>query len=456
MYLKSINPDNGEIVREFEEFHWDEIDTIIEKNSTVFKTWKKTSFSERAVYLKKVAQVLRTKSEGLAFNITLEMGKSIVEARAEIEKCAWVCEYYADNAEDFLKKEPIASDYSESYVSFHPMGSILGIMPWNFPFWQVFRFAAPALMAGNTVVLKHSSNVPGCALAIEKLFEEAGVPENVFNVLLVTNRKVEKIILDKRIKGIALTGSARVGKEVAAIAGKKLKKCVLELGGSDPYLILEDADVEKAVELCVEGRLVNAGQSCIGAKRFIVVDSVYDAFESAFVAKMRAVKMGDPFDESNQIGPLARSNQREDLHMQVMNSVDKGAKLLCGGFIPEDMQGSYYPGTVLSDVQAGMAAYQEELFGPVAALIKVKDEAEAIQVANDTNYGLGAGVFTKDVERGRRIADECLEAGCCFVNDYVKSDPRLPFGGIKNSGFGRELSHYGIKEFMNIKTIAIK
>lgn len=455
MYLKTINPANGEIVREFEEYNWDVVDTILENNALAYTTWRKTSVTYRADLLLKLAGVLRNHAEGLAFNITLEMGKCIREALSEIEKCATLCEYYASNANVILQKEVVETNASLSYITFQPLGSILAIMPWNFPFWQVFRFAIPTLLGGNTCVLKHATNVPACSLAIEEMFLEAGFPPYVFSSLLVRNRKVENIISDKRIKAIAFTGSTEVGKTVAAFAGKQLKKCVLELGGSDPYLILDDADIDAAVSACVAGRIVNAGQSCIGAKRFIVVEAVYDAFEKAFTSSMQNITMGDPFDESIQMGPLARFNLREDLHMQVENSLSKGAKLLTGGVIPDDA-GAYYPPTVLANVGPGMAAYHEELFGPVAALIRVKDEAEAIRVANDTTFGLGAAVFTADIQRGQRIAEFELEAGACFVNDFVRSDPRLPFGGINDSGYGRELSHYGIKEFVNIKTVYIK
>ncbi|MCT4591533.1 MAG: NAD-dependent succinate-semialdehyde dehydrogenase [Carboxylicivirga sp.] len=455
MFLKSINPATGEIVREYEEYHSDQVDSALEANYQAYKSWRRESISNRSKLMLNAAQVLRDKKEGLAFNITVEMGKNIVEARAEVEKCAHVCEYYARNAAKFLQSEIIPTEATESYASIQPIGPILAIMPWNFPLWQVFRFAAPTLMAGNTGILKHASNVPGCALAIENVFVEAGFPRDVFRTLLVRSSKVEKIIADKRIKAVTLTGSTPAGKAVAAAAGKYLKKCVLELGGSDPYLILEDADIDAAVDACVAGRILNAGQSCIGAKRFIVVDAVYDEFATKFTDKMRAISIGDPFDETKKMGPLARSNFREDIHRQVENSISKGAKLLTGGYIPEG-DGAYYPATVLGDVKKGMVAYHEELFGPVASLIRAESEADAIEIANDTVFGLGAAVFTKDIERGKRIAEEELEAGCCFVNDFVRSDPRLPFGGVKESGYGRELSHHGMMEFVNVKGVYIK
>lgn len=455
MFLKSINPATGEVIREYEEFHSDEIDDAIEANHIAFQSWKKEPLQQRSKLLREAASVLRNKAEGLAFNITVEMGKNIVEARAEVEKCAKVCEYYADNGAQFLSNEIIPTEAQESYASMQPLGSILAIMPWNFPLWQVFRFAAPTLMAGNVCLLKHASNVPGCALAIENVFVEAGFPKDIFKTLIIRSSKVEKIIADKRVKAVTLTGSTPAGKAVAATAGKHLKKCVLELGGSDPYIILSDADINSAVDACVAGRILNAGQSCIGAKRFIVVDDVYDEFAEKFADKMRDITLGDPFDEKKNMGPLARFNFREDLHRQVENSINKGAKLLTGGYIP-NRDGAYYPATVLGDVKPGMVAYHEELFGPVAAIIRAKDEQEAIHIANDTIFGLGAAVFTRNIERGKQIAEHELDAGCCFVNDFVRSDPRLPFGGIKESGYGRELSHYGMREFMNVKGIYIK
>jgi len=332
---------------------------------------------------------------------------------------------------------------------------VLAVMPWNFPFWQVFRFAAPGLMAGNAGILKHASNVSGCALAIEEVFKEAGFPENLFRTILVPSSQMEGVIKNEKIKAVTLTGSVPAGKAVAKTAGSVLKKTVMELGGSDPYVILEDADLEMVAEACVTARLINGGQSCIAAKRFIVVEKIYDSFENLFVEKMQSKKMGDPFDESNYIGPQASIFLRDELHTQVEKSIELGAELLLGGKVPE-INGAWYPPTVLSNVKKGMPAFDEELFGPVAALIKAKDETEAIHIANDSIFGLGAAVFTKDIKRGEKIAKEKLQAGCCFVNAFVKSDPRLPFGGIKESGYGRELSSFGIREFINIKTVYIK
>jgi succinate-semialdehyde dehydrogenase/glutarate-semialdehyde dehydrogenase len=401
------------------------------------------------------SNILRVKKEEYSKLMTLEMGKPIAQSRAEVEKCAWVCEYYAENAEKFLGDELISTDASKSFVSFQPLGIVLAVMPWNFPFWQVFRFAAPGLMAGNAGILKHASNVSGCALAIEEVFREAGFPENLFSTILVPSSQMEEVIKNEKIKAVTLTGSVPAGKAVAKTAGSVLKKTVMELGGSDPYLILEDADLEMASDTCVTARLINGGQSCIAAKRFIVVEKVYDSFEKLYLEKMKSKKMGDPFDEANHIGPQASVPLRDELHLQVEKSIELGAKLLLGGKIPE-MRGAWYPPTVLTNVKKGMPAYDEELFGPVAALIKAKDEAEAIEIANDSIFGLGAAVFTKDVNRGEKIAKEKIEAGCCFVNAFVKSDPRLPFGGIKESGYGRELSSFGIREFVNIKSVFVK
>ncbi|NPA36474.1 MAG: NAD-dependent succinate-semialdehyde dehydrogenase [Chlorobi bacterium] len=455
MQLKSFNPAKEELNQSYPAHQLDEVDEILDKSVLAFKEWRETRFEERAELLRNTADILRRKKDELARIITIEMGKHIRESVAEIEKCAWVCEYYADNGAGFLVKESVQTNASESYVSYRPLGPVLAIMPWNFPFWQVFRFAAPALMGGNTGLLKHASNVPGCSIAIEEVIEEAGFPDNVFRSLLIPSNKVDMVIKDKRVKAVTLTGSTPAGKSVAALAGKYLKKTVLELGGSDPYIILEDADLELAVNACVTGRLINAGQSCIGAKRFVAVDAVYDRFEEMFLEKMKQVRYGDPFEETVDIGPLARNNLREELQVQVDMSVEKGARLLIGGEIPE-VPGYYYPPTVLSDVKPGMPAYHDELFGPVASLIRAKDEADAIRIANDTSFGLGGAVFTQNIERGKEIAEFEIEAGSCFVNDFVRSDPRLPFGGIKGSGYGRELSHFGMKEFQNIKTVYIK
>jgi succinate-semialdehyde dehydrogenase/glutarate-semialdehyde dehydrogenase len=383
------------------------------------------------------------------------MGKVKREAIGEVEKCALVCGFYAENDESFLKNEPIKTEASESYISFQPIGTVLAIMPWNFPFWQVFRFLAPAMMAGNTGVLKHASNVSGCALAIEQLVLESEFPDNVFRTLLIGSKEVKSVIENPLIKAVTLTGSTPAGRSVASAAGYALKKSVLELGGSDPYLILEDADIETAALLCVTSRLLNAGQSCIGAKRFIIADQVYDQFKTEFVRLMSAAKFGDPLDPKTSIGPLARVDLRDELHLQVEKSREMGATVLIGGFIPEG-NAPFYPPTVLENVVPGMPAYHEELFGPVAVLFRVNSEEEAMRIANDTVFGLGGGVYTSDIENGKLLAEKGLEAGCVFINDFVKSDPRLPFGGIKESGYGRELSMIGIREFVNVKTIVVR
>lgn len=453
--LRSINPVNEQILKEFHEMNSEEVSKIISGSHNEFLKWKCTDFGFRSDKMRNVAEVLRNKKNELAEIITFEMGKPITQARSEVEKCAWVCDYFAEQAEEFLKDQIIETDASKSFVTHQPLGVILAVMPWNFPFWQVFRFAAPNLMAGNAGVLKHSSNVTGCALAIESIFKEAGFPENLFRTLIIPANKVSEVIKNKFVKAVTLTGSTAAGISVAKTAGENLKKTVLELGGSDPYLILEDADLEKAADTCVNSRLINGGQSCIAAKRFIIVESIYNDFEKLFVEKMKLKQVGDPFDESNHLGPQARKDLRDELHQQVMKSVEKGAKILLGGKVPEG-NGAFYPPTVLSNVKPGMPAYDEELFGPVAALIKVKDEREAIRVANDSSFGLGASVFTKNISGGEKIAKEDLAAGSCFVNEFVKSDPRLPFGGINESGYGRELSVFGIREFINIKTVYIK
>jgi succinate-semialdehyde dehydrogenase / glutarate-semialdehyde dehydrogenase len=453
--IKSINPATGEEIKSYKEMSLLEIDSIIIKSQTSFLAWQDSDFSLRKSCMKKASEILKDKKDEYAKLMTVEMGKPIKQSYAEVEKCAWVCDYYADNAETFLADTIIDTDASNSFVTFQPLGVVLAVMPWNFPFWQVFRFAAPNLMAGNAGILKHSSNVTGSALAIEEIFREAGFPENLFRTIVVTSKSVGEIINNKNIMAVTLTGSVPAGKSVAEKAGAVLKKTVLELGGSDPNLVLEDADLEQAAATCVNSRLINGGQSCVAAKRFIIVESIYDKFEELFLEKMKAKKMGDPFDETNDIGPQASVTLRDELHQQVEESIKKGAKLLLGGRIPEG-KGAYYPPTILSKVKKGMTAYNEELFGPVAALIKVKDEEEGIKIANDTRFGLGAAVFTKDVRRGEEIAAKKLKAGCCFVNELVKSDPRLPFGGIKESGYGRELSEFGIKEFVNIKTVYVK
>lgn len=453
--IKSVNPYNGKMVNTYETHSPKGTIQIINSVDKAFHSWRNTSFQQRAAFMLNIASLLRSKKDELAKLMAIEMGKVICEGVAEIEKCAWVCEYYAQNAESMLENETIETQYTASYVSYQPLGTVLAVMPWNFPFWQVFRFLAPTLMAGNTAVLKHASNVPGCAMAIEELLREAGISENVFRTLLIGSSQVESVIRHPAVKAVSLTGSTPAGRSVAAIAGSELKKCVLELGGSDPYIILEDADIENTAKICATSRLLNAGQSCIAAKRFIVDVKVYTRFLEAFTYEMNAANYGDPCDPEITMGPLARTDLRDELHQQVVDSVKKGAEIVLGGEIP-NLKGSFYPPTILENVQPGMPAYDDELFGPVASVIRVKDEAEAVKVANDTAFGLGAAVFTKDIVKGSRIAELQLDAGCCFVNDFVKSDPRLPFGGVKLSGFGRELSTHGIKEFVNVKTVVVK
>ncbi|PWI48496.1 succinate-semialdehyde dehydrogenase [Candidatus Heimdallarchaeota archaeon B3_Heim] len=455
MTLKVINPFNNEVVSEYPEMTEIEVKDILESVQEEYLRWRKTSFEHRKKLMFNAAKVLRENKDRYAKIMALEMGKPIVDGRAEIEKCAWVCEYYAEEAENQLKSEIIETDASKSFISYQPLGIILAVMPWNFPFWQALRFIAPTLMAGNGGVLKHASNVPGSALAIEEVFHQAGFPKNIFRTLLVGSRKVNAIIENPIIKAVTLTGSGFAGRAVASKAGGMLKRSLLELGGSDPYVILEDANIEETVLTCVSSRMINSGQSCIAAKRFIVVESQLKKFEELYVYNMKNRKMGDPLRENVSVGPQARHDLRDELHEQVQNSIAKGAKVLLGAEIPDD-KGAFYPPTVLSDVRKGMPAYDEELFGPVAAIIPVKDEAEAKRVANDTVFGLGAAVFTEDLKKGERIATQELEAGACFVNAYVRSDPRLPFGGIKESGYGRELSYYGIREFTNVKTIYIR
>ena len=453
--MQSVNPFTGDLIHTYREYTTGEVETIVKNVDTAYRQWKLTSFAQRAQLMRNLQSKLTEHRESLAALITSEMGKVLREALGEIDKCAMCCGFYAENAEMFLKNEPVKTEASESYISFQPIGTILAVMPWNFPFWQVFRFLAPALMAGNTGILKHASNVSGCALAIEELIREAGFPANVFRTLLVGSTEVKAIVENPLIKAVTLTGSTPAGKAVASAAGAALKKSVLELGGSDPYLILEDADIESAARLCVTSRLLNAGQSCIGAKRFIVADPVYESFKSEFVRLMAQTVYGDPLDSQTTIGPLARIDLRDELHNQVEKSRLMGASVLLGGFIPEG-KAAFYPPTVIENVVSGMPAYHEELFGPVAVLYRFKSLNEAVRIANDTVFGLGAGVFTADLSAGKLLAEKGLEAGCVFVNDFVKSDSRLPFGGIKESGYGRELASFGIREFVNIKSIVVR
>ena len=451
MSIQSINPATGEVLENFQEMSTSEIDGILQAAETTFREWRKRPFVERTKRMRQAAALLRAGKEKYARTMALEMGKPIVQGEMEVEKCAWACDYYAEHAEAFLAEQPRETDASRSYIRFDPLGPVLAIMPWNFPFWQVFRFAAPALMAGNAGILKHASNVPRCALQIEEVFRESGFPENLFRAVLVGSGKVAGIIADPRIRAATLTGSDSAGSKVAEQAGREIKKTVLELGGSDPFIVLEDADVRKAAKTAADARLINSGESCIAAKRFIVVEKVANTFLEVFVAEMRSRKMGDPLDRQTQVGPQARHDLRESLHRQVEESVKRGAQLLLGGRMPES-PGAFYPPTVLAGVNKGMPAFDEETFGPVAAVIRARDEGDAIRLANDSPFGLGASLWTQDRERAEQLVGE-IEAGCVFVNELVKSDPRLPFGGVKRSGYGRELSEYGIREFMNIKSV---
>lgn len=454
MPIQTINPATGKVEKTFKESSLDEIYDAIEKADAAFRTWKETSFAERSRFLKNAAIILREKKNDYGKILTLEMGKPITQAIAEVEKCALVCDYYAEHAEKILAEEIVQTDASQSYVRFDPVGIVLAVMPWNFPFWQVFRFAAPALMAGNVGLLKHASNVPMSALAIEEIFLKAGFPQNVFKTLLIGSSAVESVINHPKVKAVTLTGSEPAGKKVAEVSGKVLKKTVMELGGSDPFIVLEDADIDAAAKTAVTARLINNGQSCIAAKRFIVVEKIYDQFEKKFVELMNKVMIGGPMEQQTELGPIAREDLLLELDQQVKQSVEKGAQVLCGGN-RLNREGYYYAPTILANLKKGMPAYDDEIFGPVASLIKVKDEAEAISVANDSLFGLGASLWTNNIEKAKLLARK-IESGSVFINGMVKSDPRLPFGGIKNSGYGRELSHYGIKEFVNIKTVWIK
>ena len=453
MEFASVSPLTGQLLRRYEEHSDAEVEQRLQQAVAAAQRWAELDIAERSSYLRRLAVLLRERAQQYAELFAEEMGKLLPQGIAEVEKCAWVCDYYADNAEAFLRPEVVPTEFQRSYVAFEPLGCILAIMPWNFPFWQVFRFGAAALMAGNTIVLKHAPNVPATALALEGLFRDAGFPDGVLQLLFVNTERVGALIEHPAIAAVTLTGSPHAGQAVASRAGAALKKCVLELGGSDPYIVLEDAELEATVETCVTARLINSGQSCIAAKRFIVVEPIRKAFEEALVEAFRQCRMGSPYESGVALGPLARQDLRDTLHRQVVQSLEQGARLLLGGQVP-NLPGWFYPPTVLTDVRPGMAAFEEETFGPVAAIVPARDEAEAIALANASRYGLGAAVFTRDRERGERIARR-LHAGSCFVNAYVRSDPRLPFGGIKHSGYGRELSHFGIREFVNIKTVCI-
>ncbi len=450
----SINPTTGELIARYEVMSLDDITGISWQTHAAAKEWADVSILSRAIEADRAASVLERRKEELALLITREMGKPINESRAEIDKCVWVCQFYAEEGPRFLADTSIQTSAWKSFTTCEPLGVVLGVMPWNFPFWQVFRFAIPALTAGNGAILKHASNVTGCALAIESIFKEADYPANLFRTVIASGETVCELIKEDSIQAVTLTGSELAGSAVASAAGKALKKSVLELGGSDPYLVLEDADLDLAAEKCAQGRLFNAGQTCIAAKRFIVVSPIKDAFTKKLIARMKQRVMGDPKDENTAIGPMARPDLRDEIHDQVLRSIDSGAKLLMGGVIPVG-SGNFYPPTVLTEVRPGMPAADEELFGPVAVVMEAKDIEDAVAIANASPFGLGSAVFTKDLRTAETVARR-LETGTCFINDFVKSDPRMPFGGIKKSGYGRELAREGIREFVNIKSVVVE
>ncbi len=449
--IASINPATGETLRLFEELAEARIEDKLARAEAAYRGYRKTPFAERARWLSNLAGILESEKDRIGRIMTNEMGKPIAAARAEAAKCAWACRYYAESGERLLADEPVEAGAGRAFIRYQPIGPLLGVMPWNFPFWQVFRFAAPALMAGNTCLLKHASNVPQCAVEIEALIRRAGLPEDVFQTLLIGAAQVARVIDDARVKGVSLTGSEPAGAQVAAQAGRQIKKTVLELGGSDPFIVMPSADLDRVAAAAAEARTLNNGQSCIAAKRFIVDRRVAGDFERRFVAAMEALRVGDPMEESTQIGPLATPDILEGLDRQVRRSVLMGARLLTGGE-PLPGPGNYYPPTVLADPPSDSPAYCEELFGPVASLFRADGIDDAIRLANDTEFGLGASAWTNDPAEQRRLADD-LEAGMVFINGIVVSDPRLPFGGIKRSGYGRELSACGIREFVNVKTV---
>lgn len=454
MNYRSINPYNGHLFAEYESHSLNQAIEMLQAGHEIFHEWRQAALHIRIERILKLAHLLEEKKEELSLIMTDEMGKPITSSRGEIEKCAWLCRYYAKAAPALLENTNVETDATVSYISHQPLGVILAIMPWNFPFWQVFRFAVPNLIAGNTALLKHSENVPGCAGAMTDLFKEAGFPEHVFQNLYLEIKDVPSLIAERNLAAVTLTGSTRAGKSVAENAGRHLKKTVLELGGSDPYLIFADANIAKAAQTCVTSRMINGGQSCIAAKRFIIHESVYDEFIGAVKSQLQSYKMGNPREDTTTLGPMARKDLRNELHKQVMDSIATGAKCTLGGNIP-DGDGFFHEPTILEGVKPGIPAYSEELFGPVFSCIKVPTIKEAIRIANDTNYGLGAAIFSDDIEHAEEIARNELQAGSCFINSFVKSDPRLPFGGIKDSGYGRELSVYGLEEFLNIKTVCV-
>jgi len=449
--LQSVNPATGTLLETFEETPAAELDRILARADAASREWRELPVASRAERLRAAGRILRERKDAYARTMALEMGKPLAQGVAEGEKCAWVCDYYADEAAAMLADEPRRTDAARSYVRFEALGPVLAIMPWNFPFWQVFRFAAPALAAGNAGILKHAPNVSRCALEIEQVFRDAGLPDGLFRSVFLSNEATAGVIADARVRAVTLTGSDRAGSQVAERAGRHLKKTVLELGGSDPFIVLEDADLARAATIAADARLQNSGQSCIAAKRFIVADRVAGQFTERLEAEMASRRVGDPLDPATAVGPQARLDLRANLHRQVEESVRRGAQLVLGGRLPDE-PGAFYPPTILTAVQPGTPAFDEETFGPVAAVVVARDDADAVRIANASVYGLGASVWTADAARGERIARE-LETGSVFVNGMVKSDPRLPFGGVKRSGYGRELSEYGLREFVNIKTV---
>ncbi len=452
--MDAINPATDETFAHFDDMTDAQAKTAIAASHAAHLEWRKTDFAHRANLLRKAAKLLRERKREYGELMSKEMGKPIKDAIAEVEKCALGCDYYADNGAKFLSNQIVEDGKTKSLIAFRPIGVVLAVMPWNFPFWQVVRFAAPALMAGNGGVLKHSANVPGSAMAIEHVFEDAGFPKHLFRTLLISSRQVDAVIENPHIRAVTLTGSGPAGRAVASKAGSVLKKTVLELGGADAYLILQNSDIAFAASTCAKGRLVNSGQSCVAAKRFIVLKELAEAFEKEFVIEMNKAVVGDPLSMETTVGPMARKDLRDELHKQVTDSIAMGARLLTGGKIPPG-PGAFYPPTILTDLKPGMPAYDEELFGPVASVIVANDKDEAVRIANDSPFGLGGGVFTPDLALGEKIAVEEIEAGLVFVNGAVASDPKLPFGGVKESGYGRELSEFGIREFVNIKTVVV-
>lgn len=449
--MKTVNPTTEDPIREYEEFDDAKVDELIQRAHTAFQTWRETPFRNRAPVMSALAYQLRRRKDECAALMTREMGKPIEQAEGEVDKCAWVCEYYAENGKEFFESESVKTDASQSYVRFDPLGVVLAVMPWNFPFWQVCRFLAPSLMAGNVALLKHASNVTGCSLMIEELVHEAGFPPGVFASLLISGSRASEVVGHPLVRAATLTGSERAGRSLAAAAGKHLKKTVLELGGSDPFIVLADADIAKTARSAAKARSINTGQSCIAAKRFIVEQSILKEFEEAFISEMENLKQGDPTDTNNDLGPLAREDLLSTLDDQVKRSIDAGAKLRLGGK-RLDRKGYFYPATVLGDVEPGMPAFDEEVFGPVAAIIAASSAENAVELANQSSLGLGASIWTADIELAQRLAAD-VESGVVFINEIVKSDPRLPFGGVKDSGYGRELGRLGAREFVNAKTV---